>query len=69
MAYFEELNPIVMGIIGEYMLNNQRLCKLLYYYSDDKTPNYNPFLEPDIEDTSSDMSLRNDRVSRVWGNF
>lgn len=52
VAYFEELNPIVMGIIGEYMLNNQRLCKLLYYYSDDKTPNYNPFLEPDIEDTS-----------------
>ena len=52
MAYFDELNVIVLGVIGEYMLNNQNLCKLLYYYSDDKTPNYNPFNEPDIEDTT-----------------
>ena len=55
MAYFEELNGIVVGIIGEYILKNQKLCKLLYYYSDDKTPNYNPFLEPDIEDTTKLM--------------
>lgn len=55
MAFFEELNGIVMGTLGEYILKNQRLCKLLYYYPDDKTPNYDPFIQPDIEDTTQLM--------------
>lgn len=50
---FEELNGIVMGTLGEYILKNQRLCKLLYYYPDDQRPNYDPFIQPDIEDTSN----------------
>ena len=55
MAFFEELNGIVMGTLGEYILKNQRLCKLLYYYPDDQRPNYDPFIQPDIEDTSQLM--------------
>ena len=55
MANFAELNDIVMGVIGDYMLKNQHLCKLLYYYPDDKTPNYNPFIQPDIPNTSELM--------------
>ena len=55
MAFFEELNGIVMGTLGEYVLKNQRLCKLLYYYPDDQRPNYDPFIQPDIEDTSQLM--------------
>lgn len=55
MAFFEELNDIVMGTLGEYVLKNQNLCKMLYYYPDDKTPNYNPLIEPDIEDTTQLM--------------
>lgn len=55
MAFFEELNGIVMGTLGEYVLKNQRLCKLLYYYPDEKTPNYDPFIQPDIEDTTQLM--------------
>jgi len=52
MAFFTELNDIVIGVIGEYLLKNQRLCKLLYYYPTDKRPDYDPFKEPDIEDTT-----------------
>lgn len=55
MAYFEELNDITMGVIGDCMLKNQRLCKLLYYYPEDKTPNYNPFIQPDIPNTTELM--------------
>lgn len=43
MAYYEELNPIVMGIIGERFLRNQELCKLLHYF--DKDPLSRPFIE------------------------
>lgn len=45
MAYYEELNPIVMGIIGERFLRNQELCKLLHYYDSDKDPLSKPFIE------------------------
>lgn len=55
MAYFDELNNIVIGIIGEYLLKNQNLCKLLYYYPEDKEPNYNPLIQKDIDDTTSLM--------------
>lgn len=55
MAFFKELNDIVVGILGEYILKNQNICKMLYYYSDDKTPNFNPLTQPDIEDTNKLM--------------
>lgn len=52
MAYFDELNSIVNIIIGDYMLKNQNLCKLLYYFPEETDYSYNPYSEPDIEDTS-----------------
>ena len=52
MAYFQELNEIVLGIIGEYLLKNQNLCKMLYYYPDSEDLNYNPIAEENIPDTS-----------------
>lgn len=54
MAYFEELDDILNNVIGEKILRNQNLCKLLTCYSD-TYPNYSydPLAEPDIEDTSS----------------
>ena len=60
MAYYEELSPIMDGIICEKMLRNQNLCKLLYYYPDSSDYNknffpnfdYSVFEQPDIEDTS-----------------
>lgn len=55
MAYFDELNNIVMGAIGDYILQNQNLCKLLYYYPTEIDNNYNPYAEPDIENTSDLM--------------
>lgn len=55
MAFFTELNDIVIGILGEYILKNQNLCKLLYYYPKNVEFNYNPFKEPDIKNTSDLM--------------
>lgn len=48
MAYFEELNDIVLGVIGEYLLRNQNLCKMLYYYPETSCEMYNPYTQPDI---------------------
>ena len=33
-------------------MRNQNLCKLLYYYSETQTFDYNPINQPDIDDTS-----------------
>lgn len=52
MAFFEECDDILNNVIGEKILRNQNLCKLLYYYSDTQTFDYNPLAQPKIEDTS-----------------
>lgn len=52
MAYYEELNPIVMGIIGERFLRNQELCKLLYYYKKKDNNICDPLSERCIENTN-----------------
>lgn len=60
MAYYKELNEIVNNIIGEKLLRNQNICKLLYCYptvsenDHDFYPNFDfsVFEQPDIEDTS-----------------
>lgn len=60
MAYYQELSVIIDNVIGEKILRNQNICKLLYYYptiSDNEKEKY-PYLDypvysqPDIEDTS-----------------
>ena len=52
MAYYRELDDILNIVIGKYILRNQRLCKLLYYYPEEDVFNYNPLAQPDIPDTS-----------------
>lgn len=52
MAYYQELDDILNIVIGKYILNNQNICKLLYYYPETNELNYNPLNEKDIEDTS-----------------
>lgn len=57
MAYYEELSPIVNNIIGEKILRNQNICKLLSCYPDggstniDNFPelNFSVYSQPDIE--------------------
>lgn len=60
MPYYEELSPIVSGVIGRIFLRNQKLCKLLHYYPDTSKHdssvlpvlNYSVFNNPDIENTN-----------------
>ena len=60
MAYYEELNAIVDNIIGEKILRNQKLCKLLTYYPELSEPNFDMFAsfdypvfeQPDILNTN-----------------
>ena len=52
MAYYDELDTILNTVIGKYILNNQDICKLLYYYPKELDLRYDPLKEPDIEDTS-----------------
>lgn len=58
MAYYGELNEILRLVISERFLRNQDLCKLLHYYPENcidahNSYNYNPLLQPDIENTNS----------------
>ena len=52
MAYFEECDAILNNIIGEKILRNQTICKLLYYYPECADYSYDPLSQPDIKDTS-----------------
>lgn len=52
MAYYEELNPIVMGIIGERFLRNQELCKLLHYYKEENEAVSDPLSKRFIQNTN-----------------
>lgn len=52
MAYFEECDAILNNIIGEKILRNQNICKLLYYYPECTDYSYDPLSQPDIKDTS-----------------
>ena len=52
MAFFSECDNILNNVIGERILRNQNLCKLLYYYSPVDTYNFDPLAQPDIDDTS-----------------
>lgn len=61
MAYYQELSSIVDNIIGEKMLRNQNLCKLVYYYpttGSRKGKNFNDldfpvFNQPDLQASES----------------
>lgn len=53
MAYFEECDAILNNIIGEKILRNQNICKLLYYYPECTDYSYDPLSQPDIKDTSA----------------
>lgn len=54
MAYYYDLNYLVDNIIFERMLRNQNICKLLECFSEcDNDWDYDPFSEPDIENTMS----------------
>lgn len=52
MAYYEELDEILNVIISKYILTNQNICKLLYYYPKDYDLSYDPLANEDIKDTS-----------------
>lgn len=52
MAYYRELDDILNIVIGKYILSNQKLCKLLYYYPEEDILNYDPLAQPNIPDTS-----------------
>lgn len=52
MAYYRELDDILNIVIGKYILKNQRICKLLYYYPEEAILNYDPLAQPNIPDTS-----------------
>lgn len=52
MAYFSELNA-VLNLSCSMLLENQNLCKLLYYYPEETNYQFNPLTQPDIQDTSS----------------
>ena len=52
MAFYEELSPIVSNVIGEKFLRNQNLCKLLSCYPEVVDYTYDPYAQPNIEDTS-----------------
>lgn len=52
MAFFNELGTVLNNVIGEKILRNQNICKLLYYYSDINEINFDPLAQPDIPDTS-----------------
>lgn len=51
MAHFKELENILNTTIS-MVLNNQTLCKLLYYYPQDVDYSFSPESMEDIEDTS-----------------
>ena len=59
MPYYSELSKIVDNIIGEKILRNQNICKLLYYYPESGSDNMNDFpdlnysvySQPDIKNT------------------
>lgn len=58
MAYYKELNEIMNLVIGQKMLRNQNLCKLLYYYPKEVELNYNPFVQPDIENPTNELYMK-----------
>jgi len=58
MAHYEELDDILNQVIGNYFLTNQNLCKLLFYYPEEKSFTYNPLSQLDIPNTS-DLLMKN----------
>ena len=52
MAFYQELDNIVNTVISQYILNNQNICKLLYYYPETKDYRFDPLEQPDILNTS-----------------
>lgn len=60
MAYYEELNPILIKTIGEYFLKNQNLCKLLHYYPEcAEDYSFDVYNQPDITNPISDIYMKN----------
>lgn len=58
MAYYEELNPILMDVIGARFLRNQNLCKLLYYYDTDENGICDPLSMPDIKNPKDSIYMK-----------
>ena len=48
MAYYEELEKIQNSVIAT-LLENQDICKLLYYYPEEVNLRYDPLAQPDID--------------------
>ena len=59
MAYYEELNPIAVGIIGERFLRNEKLCKLLHYYEKNDNSICDPLSKPYVEGVTNDLFMKN----------
>ena len=51
MGFYQELNSI-LTLTCSSLLENQNLCKLVYYYPTQTNYQFNPLSQPDIEDTS-----------------
>ena len=52
MAFFNELDEI-LNMAVSMLLQNDNICKLLYYYPSSKDLKFNPIAQPKIENTSS----------------
>lgn len=57
-GYYEEMEVIINQIIGNYLLQNQNICKLLSYYPSQKTYNFNPLDKPMVKNPN-DLLMEN----------
>lgn len=57
MAYYEELNKIQNSVIAS-LLNNQNICKLLYYYPEEIDMRFDPLAQPDIENPNKELLMK-----------
>lgn len=48
MAFYSELNVIMNKIIQNYILENQNICKMLYYYPEENVFDFNPLEKKDL---------------------
>lgn len=51
MAFYEEINPIILTATS-MLLQNKNICKLLYYYPEKKDLKYNPLAQSDVPNPS-----------------
>ena len=56
MAYYEELSQIQNSVIAS-LLNNQNICKLLYYYPEQIDMRYDPLAQPDVPNPNKTLLM------------